>query len=135
MATRSKPSSLRRIWQGLLGLMLVLVVAFAVCEWIEWPFLRGPVERALSKGLARPVGVGQDFGVRLLGSVRVRSDRLSIGPDAALPSLRDDQGHPRDFLVAQGVRLALPYGTVFALARGVRDRPIVVSSLDVQRLE
>ena len=113
----------------------VVVGALAVCEAIEWPFLRGPVTRALAKGLHRDVSIGEDFGVRLLGSVRIRGASLVIGPAPEGPVLRDASGRVQDFLRAEQVRLVLPYATVFALARGQRDKPLVVTALDVGRLD
>jgi uncharacterized protein involved in outer membrane biogenesis len=136
MASRNRTSlPLRRVWLGLLGLLLALVVAFGICQWIEWPFLRGPLERALSKGLARPVTLGEGFGLRLLGDVHLHDDRLAVGPGPETPQLPGEAGKPRHFLTAQDIRLALPYSTVWSLIRGRHDRPIVASSLEVAQLE
>ena len=136
MATSRSDSARRRPrHHWLLAALALVVVALAVCEAIGWPFLRGPIERALSKGLARPVQVGGDFRLHLLGAVRLRGERLVIGAPADGPLLRDAAGKPRDFLDAGGIALALPYSTVLALARGRHDRPLRVSSLDVASID
>ena len=136
MATSRPDSTRRRPWHHwLLGALALLVLMLALCEAIGWPFLRGPLQRALGKGLARPVDIGGDFRLHLLGGVRIRGERLVIGAPAAGPALLDAAGRPRDFLDAGGVALALPYATVLALARGRHDRPLVVSSLDVASID
>jgi uncharacterized protein involved in outer membrane biogenesis len=138
MATRgtsTSSSTARRIGLGLIGLALLLLLAFGVCEWLEWPFLRAPLERRLSDALARPVAIGEPFGVRLLGALRAHSTHFAIGPSPDGPVLRDDRSRPRDFFEADEVRVALPWSSALALARGRRDEPIVVSSLEVARLD
>jgi uncharacterized protein involved in outer membrane biogenesis len=136
MATSNPDSARRRPrHHWLLAALALLILAFAVCEAIGWPFLRGPIERALTRGLARPVEIGRDFRLHLLGAVRIRGESLVIRAPAAGPLLRDAAGRPRDFLDASGVALALPYSTVLALARGRHDRPLAVSSLDVASID
>ncbi|MFP5405534.1 MAG: AsmA family protein, partial [Gammaproteobacteria bacterium] len=61
------------------GLILLLVLTVALCEWLEWPFLRGPLERTLSRTLGREVSLGPDFGVRLIGPIRMHDDAIVIG--------------------------------------------------------
>ena len=51
-----------------------------VCEVIEWPFLRHPLESKLSQILERPVRFGDKFGVRLFFSLRAHTDSMVIGP-------------------------------------------------------
>ena len=65
---------------GALGVLVALLVAVGVCEFIEWPFLRHPLEAKLARILDRPVAFGDQFGVRLLGSVRAHTDSMTIGP-------------------------------------------------------
>jgi len=126
---------LRNTGLAILGLLGLVILAIAVCEFIEWPFLRHPIERKLSAMLARPVSIGPDFGVRLIGSVRGHTDELVIGPgDASTPTLVDDSGHPRDFLRANNVRLALSYGAIRDQLRGT-GAPLQVRMLDVDGLE
>ena len=93
---------------GALGVLAALAVAAAICEIVEWPFLRHPLERKLGRILDRRVAFGDRFGVRLLGSVRAHTDSMTIGPAPADgPTLVDDAGKPRDFMHANAVRLAL----------------------------
>ncbi|HEY9024405.1 MAG TPA: hypothetical protein VIP05_08900, partial [Burkholderiaceae bacterium] len=75
MATAPRP--IRPRWRnaGLaaLGVLVALVVAACVCEAVEWPFLRHPLEDKLSQILARRVTFGERFGVRLFGSIRAHT--------------------------------------------------------------
>lgn len=67
-------------WTGITSLLcvLVLTVAFAVCEWKGWPFLRAPLERFASEQLHRDITIAEPFELHLLGSVRLRVDTLSV---------------------------------------------------------
>ena len=99
MATSN--SSARHGWRnaglGVLGVLVLLVIALCICEAMEWPFLRHPLETRLSRILDRPVAFGDQFGVRLFGSVRAHTDSMTIGPAPANgPTLVDDAGKPRD---------------------------------------
>ncbi|MFZ2854574.1 MAG: AsmA-like C-terminal region-containing protein [Rhodocyclaceae bacterium] len=85
-------------------------------EWLEWPFLRAPVESTLRYALKREVSIGPNFGVRFIGPLRLRTDLLVIGPPPAGPTLPDGQN--RDLLRAAALRLALPYATLLALTAG-----------------
>ena len=133
------PSSRRHGWRntgfGVLGVLVLLVVAVGICELLEWPFLRHPLETKLSQILARPVAFGDKFGVRLLGSVRAHTDSMTIGPAPANgPTLVDDAGKPRDFMHANSVKLALSYRTLYEQWKGT-GQPIAVKLLDVDGLE
>lgn len=137
---RSRPPAwLIRLFVGLAG----LAVLVGVLEWLEWPFLRRPVESALRHILEREVSIGPDFGVRFIGPLRLRSDLLVIGPAPGGPNLTDHRGQDRDLLRAADLRLALPYATLFALrdgtgkAGGDKDEPRrrpVIDRLEVSRL-
>lgn len=135
MAKKQHGASAWRRWAWLWGALAFIVIALALCEWLAWPFLRGPLERGLQKGLAREVSIGPDFGVRFLGSVRARSDSLVIGAPPDGPSLQDESGRPRDFLRATELALELPYSTVEALWRSEPEAVLRVRSLVVDRLE
>ena len=129
----------RRRWRniafGVVGTLGVLVIAFGVCELVEWPFLRHPLEARLARILDRPVAFGDRFGVRLLGSVRAHTDTLTIGPAPANgPTLVDDAGKARDFMNAKTVRLALTYATLYHQWKG-DGQPLRVKLLDVDGLE
>ena len=139
MAASTPASSSRRPWRkagyGALALLVVLVAAVCVCEAIEWPFLRHPVENKLSQILARPVAFGDRFGVRLFGSLRAHTDTMTIGPAPDNgPTLVDDAGKPRDFLHASDVKLALSYRTLYQQWKGT-GQPLAVKLLDVDGLE
>lgn len=131
MATRSTH---RHVGRWLLGALLVVLAAVAICEWLEWPFARGPLERALQRGLMRDVAIGEDFGLRLFGSVRLRTDSLRIDGPRQGPNPPERDGAPQ-FMNASGVVLALPYGTVAALLGGKPAGEMHVRSLDVARLD
>jgi uncharacterized protein involved in outer membrane biogenesis len=140
MTTPAPPPSrpphwvLRNTGLSLLGVLAFLVLGIAVCEFIEWPFLRHPLERRLSQALAREVRIGPDFGMRLIGSVRAHADELVIGPGHDAPALLDDHGQPRDLMDAQQVRLALSYATIWRIWRG-DAAGLQVRRLDVDGLE
>jgi uncharacterized protein involved in outer membrane biogenesis len=125
----------RKAGYGVLGVVVALVVGVCVCEAIEWPFLRHPVEEKLSRILARPVAFGDQFGVRLFGSLRAHTDAMTIGPAPDNgPTLVDDAGKPRDFLHANDVKLALSYRTLYQQWKG-SGQPLAVKLLDVDGLE
>jgi uncharacterized protein involved in outer membrane biogenesis len=127
--------ALRRTGVALLGVLGALVLAVIVCEIVEWPFLRHPVEDKLSQILQRRVAFGDQFGVRLFGSLRAHTDSMTIGPaPTGGPTLVDDAGQPRDFMHAHSVKLALSYRTLWEQWRG-EGKPIAVKLLDVDGLE
>ncbi len=120
---------------GALGVLAALAIAIGVCEFLEWPFLRHPLETKLSQILDRPVAFGDRFGVRLLGSVRAHTDSMVIGPAPADgPTLVDDAGKPRDFMRANSVKLALSYRALYQQWKGT-GQPLQVHLLDVDGLE
>jgi uncharacterized protein involved in outer membrane biogenesis len=135
----ARPSSTGHGWRnagyGVLGAVVLLVVAACICEAVEWPFLRHPLETRLSRILDRPVAFGDQFGVRLFGSVRAHTDSMTIGPAPADgPTLVDDAGKPRDFMHANSVKLALSYRTLYDQWKGT-GQPLEVKLLDVDGLE
>ena len=137
MATSNSPT--RHGWRnaglGVLGVLVLLVIALCICEAMEWPFLRHPLETRLSRMLDRPVAFGDQFGVRLFGSVRAHTDSMTIGPAPANgPTLADDAGKPRDFMHAKDVKLALSYRTLYDQWKGT-GQPLAVKLLDVAGLE
>ncbi len=137
--TSPSPARRRYAWRHAgrvaLGVVVVLVIGVGVCEFIEWPFLRDPLASKLSQILGRPVAFGDKFGVRLLGSVRVHTDSMVVGPAPANgPTLVDDAGKPRDFMRANSVKLALSYRTLYDQWKG-KGQPLQVRLLDVDGLE
>ncbi|HWP20188.1 MAG TPA: AsmA family protein [Burkholderiaceae bacterium] len=114
---------------GLLALG-ALLLAVAVCEAIGWPFLREPLRERLAAALKRDVEIGENFKLRLLGSVRISSDRFALGPPAWLPP-----GSPPHFFSGEQVRLVLPYRTILGALRGGSDSPWRVRALEVGRFQ
>jgi uncharacterized protein involved in outer membrane biogenesis len=114
----------------------VPLLALAACELAQWPFLRGPMERAASRALDRDVGIGSGFRLRLLGAVRLRADSLVLGPPRAMPPAAPATGlRPGRFLDAQGVELVLPYSSVLALTRPNRTEPLHVRLLHIRQMD
>lgn len=108
-----------------LGIVTVAIAAIAVCEYQGWPFLRGPLERTLAEKLQRRVAVGDQFTLRLLGSIRLSTNRLTIGSPGADP----------DLLNAVNTRLDLPYSTVFGLMGSGPKEPIHITSLTLDQMD
>lgn len=126
---RSTRSMLGRSALALLGaLAVVLVVGVAVCEWVGWPFLRGPIASLIGRQIERGVSFGDDFRLSLFGGLRLSSDRFSIGPPRDRPA-----GAPDDFVQANDVELRLPYSTLIGPLRGSAE-PLRVTSLSVAQL-
>jgi hypothetical protein len=114
---------------------LLVAGAVALGESLGWPFLAGPVERALSAllhrrvSLSAPAGVdagkaARAFSVRFFGSVRVRAPWLEIGapPWSTAPYT----------LQAGDVTLGLRYGDLW---RAYRDAPLHIDSLQAATLD
>lgn len=125
----------RRLGFALLLLPLLMLGALALGESLGWPFLAGPVERALSKVLDRDVSLsapaGADkgpaataFRVRFFGSVRVRAPWLEIAapPWSAAPYT----------LRAGDVNLGLRYADLW---RAYRGAPLRIDSLQAATLD
>lgn len=129
---------LPRWLQGVLASLVALVVILGACEWMEWPFLRRPLESRLSDTLKREVNLGEQFGVRFLGRLRLHTDLLVLGPPPEGPTLA---GQAPALLRASQIRLALPYSTIFAVLRGPKNdasappKRLSVTLLDVEQLE
>lgn len=119
---------------GIAGAVLLLIAGLAICEARGWPFLRGPLQRTLSKQLDRDVQVGSGFRLHLLGAVRLKTDSLTIGPPrwADTPTADAPKGVPADrFFDAHDVVLQLPWSTVWHLMGSNKSQPIHVSTLEV----
>lgn len=111
------------------ALLAALVVAVGLCEWLGWPFLRGPIERALESRVQRDVQIGADFRASLLGGLKLQADSFSIGPPEEHPA-----GAPERFVDATDIELVFPYRTLFAAVRGSGE-PLEVTSLRVAQLD
>ena len=109
-------TSQERRWPRRLALgVLLLAIAVGVGEWLQWPFLRQPLQSQLHAALGRDVRIGEDFGVRFLGSLRAHTDLLVIGPAG---DGQQREGQAPELVRATDLRLALPYSTLFALTPG-----------------
>lgn len=126
-------------------LLLVLVwisgiaIALAGLEWLEWPFLRAPIESALQRSLGRNVTLGAPFGIRFIGPLRLRTDLLVIGPAPDGPTM---DGATRDLFSANALRVAMPYSTLFSLLgndradkQGMPTKGPLINELEVAHLE
>ena len=108
-----------------------MVVVFALCEAVGWPFLARPMEAYLSEKLQRQVLLGAESSerairpaadatadaagavrLRLLGRLRIETPRLVVGDRADIPGSR----HP--LLQADAVALTLRWSDLWAFARG-----------------
>lgn len=117
-----------RVWRWLAAVLLLVVAAVALAEWAQWPFLRHPLERIASNALGRQVTLQGEFGLRLLGSVRLRSSLLHIAQPA---DRRERVAEP--FLELAGLSVVIPYRTLLGLARGSAE-PIAVDTFWVRRM-
>lgn len=114
-----------------LGATVLLV---ALGEALAWPFLRLPAERLLAARLERQVIVGEGFGIRFIGPLRLRGDLLVVGAPPNGPAFTDKDGKPRDLVRAERFALSLPWSSLLRLARGSAE-PLHVNSLEVARLD
>lgn len=113
-----QPHRLRKVAWAAASLLGAAVVAVGVCEWMGWPFLAGPIERALSHQLDRPVSFqregstasGNTLRIHLLGGLRVNAGALRIGAPA--------WSRAGDTLQATDAELLLRYRDLWALYRG-----------------
>ena len=114
----------------LTSVLVALVVAVLVCEAIGWPFLVGPLQQRLGDVLERRVVLGSDPGkssdvrIGLLGSVRVRADRIEIGPPAWSKTPHT--------LLATDATLKLGY---LDLWRAYRGKPLHIRDLEANTLD
>jgi AsmA family protein len=116
-----------------LGILAALAVAVGVCEWRGWPFLKSPLESRLSQRLQREVRFGDEFALKLLGSIRVKTSALRIGPPQGPQA---DPALAGDLVNAEGAWLDLPYSTVRQMmdTDGARE-PLFIRSLRFERVD
>ena len=113
-ATTPRKPLWRRVWIWPLGVLALLVVAFAVCESQGWPFLKAPAERQLSARLQRPVEFGDSFALHFLHRIRLSTSAFRIGARQGSAALAGES----DLARSQNAYLELPYSTVFGLLQG-----------------
>lgn len=116
-----------------LGILAAMAGAVGVAEWRGWPFLKSPLESRLSQRLQREVRFGDEFALKLFGSIRVRTSALRIGPpqgDQADPALAGD------LVNAEGAWLDLPYATVRRMMDAdAASAPVHIRSLRFDRVD
>jgi uncharacterized protein involved in outer membrane biogenesis len=112
------------------AIVVAIIVVFGLCEWRGWPFLRGPAQRMLQQRLERDVTLGPGFRLHLLGSIRLRTDALTIGPPRWAPQDQADR-----FFDAHDVELELPWSTVWDAATGRHAQPLRVRALRVGQFD
>jgi AsmA family protein len=112
----------------LAGTFALAIALLAACEVAGWPFLREPLQGALSKQLQRPLQIDAPFALHLFGSLRLHSAQLVVGPPAEAPS-------QADLVRARDIALRMPYATLWRLVRGHNDQPPVIDELSVDDLQ
>lgn len=115
-------TSLRWAWPVAAGMLLVAIA----CESLEWPFLRAPLERLLASRLDGTVQIGPEFGLRVFGSLRLRSSTIVIAKDT--PAL---QWSGR----ARGLRASVGWPALLALASGRSPAEVTIESLQLEELD
>ena len=116
-------------WRWWLALVIGLcIAALAAGELAGWPFLREPLQRKLSQRLHRNLQIGAPFELRLFGSLRLKTALLVVGAPAEAPS-------QSELLRARDAYLKVPHATLWQLARGASDHPLVIDELSVGALE
>lgn len=61
------------------GALALLLLGLAACEAAGWPFLRGPLQRAMQDAAGVPVTLDGDFQARLLRPAGLRVGHLRVG--------------------------------------------------------
>ncbi|MDN3922618.1 AsmA family protein [Roseateles violae] len=115
---------------GFLFVLLLLLAGFAFGELAGWPWLAGPLERALGERLGRTVELvetpgGERMRVSLLGEVDVHAARLRIGGP--------DWRNQANTLDAGNVTLRLRYRDLWAWKR--EDKPLRIKELSAESLD
>jgi uncharacterized protein involved in outer membrane biogenesis len=113
-------------WSGMVFFLcvLALTIAFAICEWKGWPFLRAPFERFASEQLQRDIRIAEPFQLKLLGSVRLKVGGLWIGVPEGF-----DAPH---FADTRTTYLQLRYSDLFKLKHSDQLR---IQTLEVDRID
>ncbi len=122
-----------RIAAWSLGILAVLAIGIVLCEWVGWPFLKNPLQNSLAQRLQRPVEFGDEFRLKLFGSIRLDASALRIGPPADLAA---DSPLGGDLVNARNAHLEIPYSTVWQIIRKQdRQRPPRITSLRFDEID
>jgi len=113
------------------ALSLVTIAAVAIAESRGWPFLRGPMERAMARAAGVPVAFGgttdptDGFALKLFGSPSLSVGALTVGaaPGPTAPHL----------LSGQDLRLAWRWSDAWRWWRG--SAPLRLTALDARSLD
>ena len=127
----SIPKPLRR-GSAAFVVFAALVLTFGVCEWLGWPFLGAPMQRALGAALQRKVSFsaeassGPQVKIRLLGGIRIDAAHIEIGAP--------DWSRAPHLLLARDAHLTLAYIDIWRASRGqpLRIRELRAAQLDTQ---
>ena len=134
MKPLAMPTTRHRRWRTAGAVLLGVLVAGGVGEWLGWPFLAAPLQNALSSALDRRITIdsaaspeapdASGFQVRFLGGLRLTTPRLEIAAPAwsTTPHM----------LVAQGMALKLRYVDLW---RAYRGQPVRIESLQARTLD
>ena len=110
------------LWAG--GVLATVLVAVALCEASGWPFLRLPMQKALTRASGVPVALDGAFRTHLLWGqdLAVAHIRIGAAGGVAVPYLMD----------ARDLRLAWRWGDIWRWRQGqpLRVQSLVASALD-----
>lgn len=81
----ARPPRGRRWPWVLAGLACAAVFGLALGEISGWPFLRAPLQGAMSKALGVPVQLDGRFGARLLWQPHMLIEHIHVGPAGGIP--------------------------------------------------
>lgn len=117
-----------KIWHAVMAVVAALVAAVVVLEIAGWPFLRQPVERALTRATVVPTAMEGRFNLHLIWRPRLEVEHLNIASDPRfeVPHLLD----------ARDVVLAWRWGDVWRWRQGeaLRVQALQASTLDAHLL-
>ncbi|WP_439587741.1 AsmA family protein [Hydrogenophaga sp.] len=113
-----------KIRHVVIGVAAVLVAGVVAMELAGWPFLRQPVERAITRATSAPTTLEAPFRLHLLWRPRLEVAHLNIASDPRyeVPHLLD----------ARDVVLAWQWGDVWRWRKG---EPLRVQTLQAQTLD
>jgi uncharacterized protein involved in outer membrane biogenesis len=125
-------STRRPVLFAALGTLAALLLAFALCEAIGWPFLVAPMQRWMGEALERRVVFGADpsapsqVSIHLLGGIGVTAQSIEIGAPSWSKSPH--------MLKARDAKLRVGYSDLLraALGKPLRLRELQASNLDGQ---
>lgn len=105
-------------------ILLIIIIAIAICEMAGWPFLKKPLQDLAQDKLERDIKIDGPFKLRLIGGIRVKAGGLWIAapPGFNEPSLVD----------AKDVELRLRYRDLWDIKPG---DPYVIRAIKAEHVE